>query len=634
MRRRVLFYILCALTLLLTACAQTESRTSPQEAVEPQPTPAEKTEDEAIGEQVESAGAGQVVRWQGLYRDFLKEGGFLNPEGFQCEAYYTLIHLDEDDIPELLISSPVRADRNFLCYITDGAVTYQVYPGSTVFQYIPYTGKYLLSTMVEGHGSDDVGSFDHGEFAIIASGKFQEGPWVEAEEYNWEKNTVSKKEYLNLLSLSFDEWEAVSPYSSNSEADYLQCYSAEEFYDYLTIHLELLETLGETVQSDSGTAPASSEADAAYSDYLEKRCYLEYGGKFNAAEHEISYRYSLLDIDRDGLNELILEYEYAATYVAILRYDEKLQRIVEICDYELTRAYYSDVYRAIVFPQRFGGGHFYRLENGEFNYFITVAMVYDYESSVDLSDPAALYYLETRIAKAYITENEFNELMRTVTYPDYISLSVDDNRDSPESELTDAERAVKRFEEYIASGQHLAYGETMIENYVKLYSGIGDSTDESLRSDFQLGISSLYLDLNQDGVDELLLQYASPVLIDYHFLVYAYDTDTNQVCQIADIRSDYRIDHCPDHKALVSIFHGSSPVYELYVMDRIPSNPMRLDMKIAYYAGRDQNPPRTEDEVEVFEADESGTLRLAYQAESFDWDILGERQILQFDPLP
>ena len=153
---------------------------------------------------------------------------------------FTLIYLDDDDIPELFIDTGVEAGGQLIATYYDGKVITQQFPhiGS---KYIERSGLVYTDTGSMDYYPATITKLENGEFKEIASGVsyVAKEDWekLNTEEnypyiltYEWEGQTVTEEQYRDKISEIFDLEKGIDPnkyYPDN-------CYSCRELISLLS----------------------------------------------------------------------------------------------------------------------------------------------------------------------------------------------------------------------------------------------------------------------------------------------------------------------------------------------------------------------------------------------------------------
>lgn len=233
MKRRVLSMLLClamALSLLPMSALATEPRTT--------------------------------VAWAQAYRDYIQE----DVQKFRADVNssyfgYSLVNIDEDNIPELYINyggvyiqdgdvyiqdggSEEFGQR--LCTFTNGKVYRKNFSGYSEISYLPGKNCILESGVRRGTYWDDVYSLTNGEFVQVASGDYY-FDFIDFDnaKYLWNNKAVDKATYDKNLNNVFPVNEAQNRYDWKSYQEMLdfldqqeEVQSAELKQQYIKEHME------------------------------------------------------------------------------------------------------------------------------------------------------------------------------------------------------------------------------------------------------------------------------------------------------------------------------------------------------------------------------------------------------------
>ena len=156
------------------------------------------------------------------YIDYIKE----NPPDDPDWAKYTLIYLNDDDIPELFIDYSTGVEGAVLCTVSDGKVEVVNFSHG----YMLYFERKNLCLIAGGHMDDyyeRVYAIQNGEFVLLHNGEFgsEDYPiqWDEEDnpiyQYFWDGEEVSKIDYELLKKSVFDESKGRNPYDDACGAD-------------------------------------------------------------------------------------------------------------------------------------------------------------------------------------------------------------------------------------------------------------------------------------------------------------------------------------------------------------------------------------------------------------------------------
>ncbi|MCR4655118.1 MAG: zinc ribbon domain-containing protein [Lachnospiraceae bacterium] len=159
--------------------------------------------------------------WKSAYLAYLK--GEAGNEGFPSDSalmyQYQLIYLDDDDIPELILStSDTVIGQRILTWHEE-----ELKEEDAGF-YTSYIAGSGLFDAVAGIGftSEDIIKLENGEFKHIASGNIGYDYDTGDEIYDWDGKTVTKDEYYSNLNRVFPESESKKPDELREYDDFLK----------------------------------------------------------------------------------------------------------------------------------------------------------------------------------------------------------------------------------------------------------------------------------------------------------------------------------------------------------------------------------------------------------------------------
>ncbi|WP_176762298.1 hypothetical protein [Eubacterium oxidoreducens] len=162
MKKRIVYPLIAV--SLLAGCGNISSTTVEQETSE-QNDSIEISETEA--KVAESEIQDKDEPWREAYLDYLTSDDDLINYGDSFT--YTLIYLDDNDIPEIFIDSGVEAGGQMIATYYDGKVTEQHFSriGS---QYIEKTGLVYTNTGHMDYYPLSITKLENGEFTVLGSG--------------------------------------------------------------------------------------------------------------------------------------------------------------------------------------------------------------------------------------------------------------------------------------------------------------------------------------------------------------------------------------------------------------------------------------------------------------------------------
>lgn len=167
--------------------------------------------------------------WRQAYIDQIPQ--IISEFGESFWFTYTLIYLDDDEIPEVFAEGDCEATGEIIFTYNNGEVNYVRLPRRGT-QYIPGTGLTYTNTGNMDYYPLSIHSLSDGEFTCIASGlKYisEEGYAPDSADdvytYEWENQTVTADQY----------WEHVEEYYDLGQSIYPSGYYTDsEFYTLLT----------------------------------------------------------------------------------------------------------------------------------------------------------------------------------------------------------------------------------------------------------------------------------------------------------------------------------------------------------------------------------------------------------------
>ena len=159
--------------------------------------------------------------WETAYADYIDSMW----EGEEPDPYFnfSLIYLDNDDIPELFIKTSSEAGGEIVLTYYDNEIKEQHLSriGST---YIERSGLIYTNTGHQGVYPVEIKSLENGEFSVIGSGEkmfrssMESGALYELDEegnpisdYTWEGETVTEEEFNSKIDEIFDREQEIRP---------------------------------------------------------------------------------------------------------------------------------------------------------------------------------------------------------------------------------------------------------------------------------------------------------------------------------------------------------------------------------------------------------------------------------------
>lgn len=192
-----------ALATKPTANTQSQSTTAQaftEELTTAAPTTEEVTETETVTEEPTTQKPTDPPRdesWKQLYIDYLNTLDDSMYEGYQ------LIFVDEDDVPELVVSSGAHIIPGYLCWVNDGKLC-QSSKSYSGFAYLEKQNRYLCEEGFSGVGWDYVRKISGSEAVDIVKGEVKN--LQGSESYSWDGVSYSSKsDYEAAKSKDFDK---------------------------------------------------------------------------------------------------------------------------------------------------------------------------------------------------------------------------------------------------------------------------------------------------------------------------------------------------------------------------------------------------------------------------------------------
>ena len=149
--------------------------------------------------------------WQEAYIDFMNK-----PKStiMTTTSDYSLIYVDDDDIPELYIDTGVMISGVFLVSFYDGKVR-AINRERGGIQYMEYGGLFYSDWGHRGFYPCNVYMLEKGEFSEIGTGWIREDNDVENEyygfDYFWEGSLMTEEEYKECLNKLIDTSKCIEP---------------------------------------------------------------------------------------------------------------------------------------------------------------------------------------------------------------------------------------------------------------------------------------------------------------------------------------------------------------------------------------------------------------------------------------
>ena len=149
------------------------------------------------------------VEWKQLYKDYLDTYRTQHSDIYSSygnDFTYSLIYVDNDDIPELVIALPTTRYMTTLCWISNDAVkdTQLSWASGEVdygVKYIEKSGLIRSREAWQGAGGETIFNLSDGKLVEVAHGTFDEGFNYT---YEWNDTSVTKEEYYDSVNQVFD----------------------------------------------------------------------------------------------------------------------------------------------------------------------------------------------------------------------------------------------------------------------------------------------------------------------------------------------------------------------------------------------------------------------------------------------
>jgi hypothetical protein len=171
---------------------------------------------------VYSVQAADNTNWKKLYIDYINK----NPGSEPVLSSYSLIYINDDDVPELWIDYGVGYEGCVLCTVSGGKLEVIQF-ASCGMSYIKRQNLFVISTGRMDSYYDYVYRIKNGEFVKLHEGEYgaEDNANVQYDandepiyQYCWEGKEVSKKQYERALKSVFDDTKAVSPNENSYSA--------------------------------------------------------------------------------------------------------------------------------------------------------------------------------------------------------------------------------------------------------------------------------------------------------------------------------------------------------------------------------------------------------------------------------
>ena len=150
----------------------------------------------------------EMQDWQEAYAEYIED--FKWKEG----AKYSLIYVDEDDIPELLIDDAGGESYGCLILTFHNGVTDVLQTWRRGFTYIEKENLLNNSSGIMGHYYDRIWSIENGKWVYVTGGEWFMTMGDDDQEYfdyQWEGDPVGEEEYEEKLAEVYDREQAIEP---------------------------------------------------------------------------------------------------------------------------------------------------------------------------------------------------------------------------------------------------------------------------------------------------------------------------------------------------------------------------------------------------------------------------------------
>ena len=149
-----------------------------------------------------STGSQEIQAALRLYLELLNE--IISSEYWRRTAHVSLIYIDDDNIPELVVDGPSNADGSQVYTVSYGELIYIHGSVGGIF-FIERQNIFLRSGGRGGHYHDTLYTIDDGEFVVL-----HEGHFTDMGSFIWDGENVTCEGYSDRLSEAFNQSEASS----------------------------------------------------------------------------------------------------------------------------------------------------------------------------------------------------------------------------------------------------------------------------------------------------------------------------------------------------------------------------------------------------------------------------------------
>ena len=148
------------------------------------------------------------------YLDFLKDKNY-------SYRLFSLVYIDDDNIPELYLSGVSEAEGDMICSYKNGVVVHQILSRIGGGKYVERSGNIINQNGHMGLYYDNVYKLSENGFSQILNARYTERyEHIGNEEYNTyreyfiDNTTVSENDYNNAVKSAFDLSKAISLYEN------------------------------------------------------------------------------------------------------------------------------------------------------------------------------------------------------------------------------------------------------------------------------------------------------------------------------------------------------------------------------------------------------------------------------------
>jgi|GEM_PF-2862963 len=154
--------------------------------------------------------------WKQLYVDKINVLVNYDFAGNSCS--FSLVYIDDDDIPELIIDYPSAAAGGEVFTVYNNKLVSAQLARESYVDYIIHGNIFLHSDGNMGYYYDEVYSIQNGKFVELHRGEVEETGQLDRNgyllyRYSWDGVEISENEYKRRLSSAFDESKAVSAWN-------------------------------------------------------------------------------------------------------------------------------------------------------------------------------------------------------------------------------------------------------------------------------------------------------------------------------------------------------------------------------------------------------------------------------------